>query len=72
MKKLHKVLGDQHDSVVARQVLVGLGVQADAQRRHVFAYGVLHEAQRRAGEDALERVPRLRRRAGRRKLTRMP
>ncbi|MFF2746430.1 CHAD domain-containing protein [Kitasatospora sp. NPDC058048] len=72
MKKLHKVLGNQHDSVVVRQVLVRLGAEAGAERRHVFAYGVLHEAQRRAGDDALEHLPRLRRRAARRKLTRMP
>ncbi|MEU8926271.1 CYTH and CHAD domain-containing protein [Kitasatospora sp. NPDC048545] len=72
MKKLHKVLGDQHDSVVARQALVDLAEQADADPRHVFAYGVLHEAERRAADDALDRLPRLRRRAARRKLTRMP
>ncbi|MBD0694790.1 CYTH and CHAD domain-containing protein [Streptomyces sp. CBMA123] len=62
MKKLHKVLGNQHDSVVARRTLVDLGAQADADRRHVFAYGVLYEVQRRAGDDALARLPRLRRR----------
>ncbi|MFB7908342.1 CHAD domain-containing protein [Kitasatospora sp. NPDC056076] len=72
MKKLHKVLGDQHDSVVVRQELLGMSGQADAQHRHVFAYGVLHEVQRRTGEDALERLSRLRRRAGGRKLTRIP
>ncbi|MFF3006732.1 CHAD domain-containing protein [Kitasatospora sp. NPDC057940] len=72
MKKLHKVLGNQHDSVVVRRALVDLGTQADTDRRHVFAYGVLHEVQRRAGDDALARLPRLRRRAARRKLTRMP
>ncbi|MFJ7243010.1 CHAD domain-containing protein [Kitasatospora sp. NPDC098652] len=72
MRKLHKVLGTQHDSVVACQALVRLGTRAEAERRHLFAYGVLYEVQRRVGEDALDRLPRLRRRAARSKLTRMP
>ncbi|MFB8202171.1 CYTH and CHAD domain-containing protein [Kitasatospora purpeofusca] len=71
MKELHKVLGDQHDSVVVRQALTGLGAKAGTDRRHVFAYGVLHEAQRHAADDALARLPRLRRRAARRKLARL-
>ncbi|WP_031073960.1 CYTH and CHAD domain-containing protein [Streptomyces sp. NRRL WC-3742] len=67
-KKLHKVLGVHQDSVVARRVLITLGSEGTAEDRHAFAFGVLHERQRLAAADALRQLPRLRRRAGRRKL----
>ncbi|MGW4895609.1 CYTH and CHAD domain-containing protein [Kitasatospora sp. NPDC004240] len=72
MKKLHKVLGDHQDSVVIRRELLTLGGEDTGSRRHAFAYGLLHERQRHLADDAQQRVPKLRRRAGRRKLTRLP
>ncbi|MFE6749783.1 CHAD domain-containing protein [Kitasatospora purpeofusca] len=71
MKELHKLLGEQHDSVVVRRTLVALGEENGVDPRHAFAFGVLHEARRRADEDARSGLPRLRRRAAGRKLARL-
>ncbi|MFJ8623661.1 CHAD domain-containing protein [Kitasatospora sp. NPDC093550] len=76
MRKLHKVLGTHQDAVVARHELVSLdgedtGGEDTGGERHAFAYGVLYERQRHIAAAARERLPRLRRRAGRRKLTRL-
>ncbi|WP_030238982.1 CYTH and CHAD domain-containing protein [Streptomyces sp. NRRL S-350] len=72
MKKLHKVLGTHQDSVVARAELITLAGQDAGGERDAFAYGVLHEQQRHIADAARRRLPKLRRRAGRRKLTRLP
>ncbi|MFD0279360.1 CHAD domain-containing protein [Kitasatospora sp. NPDC127111] len=72
MKRLHKVLGTHQDSVVIRQELTTLAAEETGSRRHAFAYGVLHERQRHIADAAQRRLPKLRRRAGRRKLTRLP
>ncbi|MEU6239522.1 hypothetical protein [Kitasatospora sp. NPDC047058] len=72
MKKLHKVLGTHQDSVVARQELIALAEKDTGTERHAFAYGVLHELQRSTAEAAERHLPKLRRRAGHRKLTRLP
>ncbi|WP_195911314.1 CYTH and CHAD domain-containing protein [Streptomyces kaniharaensis] len=73
MKKLHKVLGAHQDSVVTRQELIALESQhTGSSERHAFAFGVLYERQRHTAEAAQKRLPKLRRRAGRRKLTRLP
>ncbi|MER6364006.1 CYTH and CHAD domain-containing protein [Kitasatospora sp. NPDC001527] len=69
MKRLHKVLGAHQDSVVARQELAVLA-EDPAGRADGFALGVLHERQRQAAAVAAARLPELRRRAGRRKLSR--
>ncbi|MGW6913357.1 CYTH and CHAD domain-containing protein [Kitasatospora sp. NPDC054939] len=71
MKRLHKVMGTHQDSVVVRRVLITLGSEDATTARHGFAFGVLHERQRQNAEAAERRLPRLRRRAGRRKLTRL-
>ncbi|MER6299735.1 CYTH and CHAD domain-containing protein [Kitasatospora sp. NPDC001539] len=71
MKDLHKVLGAHQDSVVARQELIALEGREAGAEQDAFAYGVLHERQRHAAEAAQRRLPELRRRAGRRKLTRL-
>ncbi|MEU8925236.1 CYTH and CHAD domain-containing protein [Kitasatospora sp. NPDC048545] len=73
MKKLHKVLGTHQDSVVARHELIALTTSGDrAGRRHAFAYGLLHEHHRHIAEAAQRRLPKLRHRAARRKLSRLP
>ncbi|MFE6871372.1 CHAD domain-containing protein [Kitasatospora sp. NPDC057692] len=70
MKRLHKVLGAHQDSVVARQELTVLAADP-ACRGEAFAHGVLHERQRQVADAAHGRLPGLRRRAGRRKLSRL-
>ena len=44
-KKLQELLGDHHDSVVARTVLRDLAGQARAAGEDTFTYGVMHERQ---------------------------
>ena len=44
-KKLQELLGDHHDSVVARAVLRDLAGQARAAEEDTFTYGVLYERQ---------------------------
>ena len=44
-KKLQELLGDHHDSVVARTVLLGLADHARAAAEDTFTYGVMHERQ---------------------------
>ena len=44
-KKLQELLGDHHDSVVARTVLGGLADQARAAGEDTFTYGVMYERQ---------------------------
>jgi CHAD domain-containing protein len=41
-RDLQRVLGDHHDTVVARRVLRGLGIQAHADRANAFTFGLLH------------------------------
>ena len=54
-----QLLGDHHDSVVARTVLLDLARQARAADEDTFAYGLLH--QRQAGQAAKieQALPRL-------------
>ena len=44
-KKVQELLGDHHDSVIARTVLRGLADQARAVAEDTFTYGVMHERQ---------------------------
>ena len=44
-KGLQQLLGDHHDSVVTRAVLLDLAGQARAGREDTFTYGVLHQRQ---------------------------
>lgn len=48
VKKVQTLLGDHQDSVVAREALLGLGVQATAAGESAFTWGVVH-----AREEAL-------------------
>ncbi|WP_067903941.1 CYTH and CHAD domain-containing protein [Nocardia vaccinii] len=61
MKKLQKLLGDHHDSVVARGELRALGIQAHLAGGNGFTYGLLYgqEAARAAAlEQSLDRTAR--------------
>jgi len=44
-KELQQSLGDHHDSVVARTVLLELAQQARAAGEDTFTYGLLHQRQ---------------------------
>lgn len=62
-KQLQELLGEHHDSVVARQVLRGLADEARGAAEDTFTYGVLHESeacQARAIERAMPRYLRRR------------
>ncbi|MGW7457946.1 CYTH and CHAD domain-containing protein [Streptomyces sp. NPDC054797] len=55
IKKVQSLLGDHQDSVVAREALRGLALQADGAGESAFTWGVLHAreealAERREGE----------------------
>ncbi|MEW2138652.1 CYTH and CHAD domain-containing protein [Streptomyces sp. NPDC005409] len=55
VKKVQSLLGDHQDSVVAREALRGLALQADGAGESAFTWGVLHAreealAERREGE----------------------
>ncbi|MEU8512820.1 CYTH and CHAD domain-containing protein [Kitasatospora sp. NPDC048722] len=71
MKKLHKTLGTHHDAVVLRRELITLSGEGTGDTEHAFAYGVLYERQRRTADACEERLPKLRRRAGRPGLARL-
>lgn len=51
--RIQSVLGDQHDTVVARALLRELGVRAHLDGENAFGYGLLHASEQRAA-DALE------------------
>jgi CHAD domain-containing protein len=42
-KKLQELLGEHHDNVVARAILLGIAREAHAAREDTFTYGVLYE-----------------------------
>ena len=44
-KELQQLLGDHHDSVVARTVLLDLAAKARAAGEDTFTYGVMHQRQ---------------------------
>ena len=51
-RRLQDVLGEQHDSVVRREVLRRLGRQASLDAEDTFTYGRLHALEQCAGERA--------------------
>jgi CHAD domain-containing protein len=67
---LQDVLGDHQDTVVARELLRGLGMRAHLGGENGFSYGLLHARQQAAGERRLAGLGRARRAAGRRKVRR--
>ncbi|MEE1783785.1 CYTH and CHAD domain-containing protein [Streptomyces sp. SP17BM10] len=71
MKKLHKALGTHHDAVILRRELITLNGEGTGDTGHAFVYGVLYERQRGTADACEERLPKLRRRAGRPGLARL-
>jgi CHAD domain-containing protein len=62
------VLGTHQDSIVTGDLLRGYGVRAYLDGDNAFTYGLLHARQRAAGERVLDRLPAVRRRAGKSKV----
>jgi len=50
MKKVQSVLGDHHDTVIARQVERELGINAYLAGENAFSYGLLYERDACEGE----------------------
>lgn len=63
VKRMQRLLGEHHDTVVARSALRRLAAEAHAAGADTFAYGVLHAAEERAAEEADAQVPETWRRA---------
>jgi CHAD domain-containing protein len=57
LKKLHTVLGDHQDAVVARPVIWELATQAHQEGGNGFTYGVLHGQEHGKADRAEQRVP---------------
>ena len=47
MKAVQSLLGDHHDSVIARQQERGLGMEAHLSGENAFTYGLLYEREAR-------------------------
>jgi CHAD domain-containing protein len=58
-KKLQELLGDHHDSVVARTVLLDLAGQARAAGEDTFGYGVMHQRQACQAAEIEQTLPHL-------------
>jgi len=58
-KELQQQLGDHHDSVVARTVLLELAQQARAAGEDTFTYGLLHQRQACQAAEIERALPRL-------------
>jgi len=57
-RELQQLLGDHHDSVVARAVLLELAGQARAAREDTFTYGVMHQRQASQAATIEQALPR--------------
>jgi CHAD domain-containing protein len=62
-KELQQLLGDHHDSVVARTVLLELAKQARAAGEDTFTYGLLHQRQACQAAESEQALPRFTTRA---------
>ncbi len=58
-KELQQLLGDHHDSVVARTVLLKLAQQARAAREDTFTYGLMYQRQACQAATIEQALPRL-------------
>ena len=56
-KELQELLGDHHDSVVTRTVLLGLAGQARAAGEDTFTYGIMYERQACAAAEIERTLP---------------
>lgn len=68
LAKLQDVLGEQHDSVVARELLRRTGVEAHLAGENGFSFGRLHALEECRGDEAAARLDTVWRKASRRKL----
>lgn len=67
MKHMQAVLGDHHDTVVARQEARALGIGAHLAGENAFTYGLLHERETHSAEHLDRRARRNWRHASRRR-----
>src|SRR5580692_6927509 len=67
VKKVQSVLGDHHDSVVARAMIRELGVQAHLAGENAFTFGVLYEQDACRAQDLEAQARRAWKRAAKRK-----
>jgi CHAD domain-containing protein len=56
MKKVQSVIGEQHDTVLARQAARDLGVSAHLAGENAFTYGLLHERESRQAAELRARA----------------
>lgn len=68
MKAVQKVLGDHQDSVVAREALRGLAIQAHAAGETAFTWGLLYGQEEAAATDRERELPEVWAKASRAKL----
>ncbi len=57
-KELQQLLGDHHDSVVARTVLLDLARKARAAGEDTFTYGLMHQRQACQAAELEQALPR--------------
>jgi CHAD domain-containing protein len=70
LEDLQELLGEQHDSVVTRQLLRETGMQAQAAGENAFTYGLLHAAEAAATRDLETGLPAARKALHRKKTIR--
>ena len=58
-RELQQLLGDHHDSVVARAVLLDLAAKARAAGEDTFTYGLMHQRQACQAATMEQALPRL-------------
>jgi CHAD domain-containing protein len=69
MEDLQELLGDHHDSVVTRQLLRSVGMQAHGAGENGFTYGLLHAAEAASASDLESGLPAARKALHRKKAT---
>jgi CHAD domain-containing protein len=67
MEDLQELLGDQHDSVVTRELLRAVGLRAHGAGENGFTYGLLHSAEAKSARDLEAGLPAARKALGRKK-----
>ena len=69
MEDLQELLGDHHDSVVTRQLLRSVGMQAHGAGENGFTYGLLHATEAASASDLEAGLPAARKALHRKKAT---
>jgi CHAD domain-containing protein len=67
MEDLQELLGDQHDSVVTRELLRAVGMRAHGAGENGFTYGLLHSAEAVSATDVETGLPAARKALSRKK-----